>query len=499
MAYLLGIDIGTSTTKAVLFDTNLSQTVAISSGHEYPIHKPQSNYAEQNPDDWWQATIAAVRDVMQQLGAVDIAGIGFSGQMHGTVLLNADKQVIHPAIIWADQRSSAEVTALLEPFADDEFANITGTHPAVGFMGATLLWLKTHRPDIFADTKYVILPKDYVRLQMTGQVHSEPSDAASTALFDIRASQWSRQIIEKVGLPYDIFPPILASADVVGELTAAAAHQLGLKASIPIVTGCADQPAQALGNGLIATGQASVTIGSGGQVFVPLETAKQTDSRLHIFNHAIPNRWYIMGAILSAGLSLRWLRDVTGLQDNKDAYPIFSREAAKVDAGADGLLFLPYLTGERTPHMNPHAKGVFFGLSYHHQRGHLARAVMEGVAFALRQTLQISLELGGQVERVIASGGGLESDVWRQIVADILGLPLHQSILTEQAGIGAALLAGVGVGIYPNFEAACRPLMNYGRISEPNSEHQALYQARYEQFLRLYPLLQSEMEYYEKR
>ncbi|MDQ7025867.1 MAG: xylulokinase [Anaerolineae bacterium] len=499
MAYLLGIDIGTSTTKAVVFDSDSAKTVAVSSGHEYPIHKRQANYAEQNPDDWWQATIAAVRDVMQQLGTVELAGIGFSGQMHGTVLLNADKQVIHPAIIWADQRSSIEVAALLEPFADGEFANITGTNPAVGFMGATLLWLKTHHPTLLNDTKYAILPKDYVRLQMTGQIHSEPSDAASSALFDIRTSQWSRHIIEKVGLPYDIFPPLLSSADVVGELTSEAAQQFGLKAGIPVVAGCADQPAQALGNGLIATGQASVTIGSGGQVFVPLSKVTQTDSRLHIFNHAVPNHWYILGAVLSAGLSLRWLRDVTGLQDNTDAYAILSREAAEVDAGADGLLFLPYLAGERTPHMNPHAKGVFFGLSYHHERGHLARAVMEGVAFALRQTLQISLELGGQVDRVIASGGGLESAVWRQIVADVFGLPLHQSILTEQAGIGAALLAGVGTGIYANFEAACRPLMTYGRVSQPNTGHQALYQTRYEQFLRLYPLLQSEMEYYEKR
>jgi xylulokinase len=306
-------------------------------------------------------------------------------------------------------------------------------------------------------------------------------------------------ILEKEGLSPEIFPPLVPSSAIVGEVTATAAHELGLQAGIAVVAGCADQPAQAIGNGLIASGKASVTIGSGGQVFVPLEILKQTDSRLHIFNHAVPHRWYILGAILSAGLSLRWLRDVTGLHDNKDAYPILSQEAATVPAGAESLLFLPYLSGERTPHLNPHAKGVFFGLTAHHGRGHLARAVMEGVTFALKQALTISLELGGQVNSVIASGGGAESIVWRQIMADVFGLPLHQSHLTEQASIGAALLAGVGVGVYANFEEACQPQMQYGRITKPNPVHQAVYQAHYEQFLRLYPLLKSEMEYYEKR
>jgi xylulokinase len=499
MTYLLGIDIGTSTTKAVLWDAAAAQIVAISTGHEYPIHKPQPNYAEQNPDDWWDATVKAVRDVMQQVGKVNIAGISFSGQMHGVVLLDAAQKPLHPAIIWADQRSNEQVVGLLEIFTPDEFAQITGTLPAVGFMAATLLWLKTHQPELLARTKYVISPKDYVRLKMTGLVHSEPSDAAATALFDIRSGNWSSTILEKTGLPADIFPPIVPSSAVVGELTATAASELGLQVSIPVIAGCADQPAQAIGNGLIAPGKASVTMGSGGQVFVPLENITQTDPRLHIFNHAVPRRWYSLGAILSAGLSLRWLRDVSGLQGNPDAYPILSQEAASVAAGADGLLFLPYLSGERTPHMNPHARGVFFGLSYHHTRGHLARAVMEGVTFALKQALDISLELGGQVEAVIASGGGAESIVWRQIMADIFGLPLYQSHITEQAAVGAALVAGVGAGVYANFGEACQPLMQYGRITEPNRAHQIMYQEPYEQFLRLYPLLKSEMEYYENR
>ena len=493
MALLLGIDIGTSSAKAVLFDADTVQTVAVSNGHEYPIHKPQPDYAEQNPDDWWQAVVAAVRDLIGQVGKVNVAAIGFSGQMHGGVLLDAHKRPLHPAIIWPDQRTPQEVQALLEPFTADEFVAITGTMPSVGFMGVSLLWLQKHRPDVFGQAHYTVFPKDYVRLKMTGQVHGEPSDAVSSALFDVRTRQWSEKIIGAVGLPKRIFPPIVDSAAVVGELQADAAEQLGLSPGIPVVAGCADQAAQLLGNGLIAPGKAAVVIGSGGQVIMPIDNVRRTDKRLHVFNHALPDMWYIMGAILAAGLSLRWLRDVTGLKGVSAAYETLSHEAATTPPGADGLVFLPYLSGERTPHMDPQAKGVFFGLNYHHTRGHLARAVMEGVTFALYQALTISLELGGQVEAVLASGGGAESAVWRQVLADIFGLPLHQTILTEQGSIGAALLAGVGVGMYDSFETACAPLMRYGRLTEPDRQQHQFYRQRYEQFLRLYPLLQTEM------
>lgn len=499
MAYLLGIDIGTSTTKAVLFDSGTAQTVAISNGHEYPIYKPQPHFAEQNPEDWWNAVIAAVRDVIQQAGQVEIAGISFCGQMHGGALLDAQKKPVYPAVIWPDQRSSQEVQRFIDVFGADKFAAITGTLTSVGFFGPTLLWLQKNRPEILAQTQYLLLPKDYIALKMTGEIHSEATDAVATALFDTRGGDWSHEIIEKMRLPEHIFPPIVPSSSVVGKLTSSAANELGLKTGIPVVAGCADQPAQIFGNGIVEPGKALVNVGSGGQVVVLCDAMPQTDKRLHIFNHAVPGQWYILGAILSAGLSLRWLRDVTGLQGNPEAYPQFSREADAVPAGAEGLVFLPYLSGERTPHMNPHAKGVFFGLSYHHTRGHLARAVIEGVIFALKQVLSISLELGGKVETVIASGGAAESPVWRQIMADIFDLPLYQTLLTEKASVGAALLAGVGVGVYRDFAEACHPMMQYGRITEPNPEHQAMYQARYEQFLRLYPLLQPEMEYYEKR
>ncbi|MCK6627015.1 MAG: xylulokinase [Anaerolineae bacterium] len=507
MPLLLGIDIGTSSAKAVLFDPETGQTVA-AAGQEYPLHKPAPDRAEQNPEDWWQATIAIVRRATEQAGRSDVAAISFSGQMHGTVLLDRAGVPLHPAIIWADQRSAAACAKLTAALGPERYAAVAGTLPAVGFQGATLVWLAEHEPALLAHTHQVILPKDYVRLRLTGEIATEVSDAASTGVFDISRQRWATEILAGVGLPETLFPPVLASTAVAGQLTRQAAAKLGLSAGIPVVAGCADQPAQAIGNGLVAPGLAAVTTGSGGQVFVPLQPAKETkgtkenlspsvpsDPRLHVFNHAVPQMWYVLGAILSAGLSLRWLRHVTGLAQAADAYPLLSAEAAAVPPGADGLIFLPYLSGERTPHMDPLARGGFIGLSAYHTRGHLARAVMEGVAFALRQTLEISLSLGGPVERVIAGGGGAESEVWRQIQADVFGLPLQQSLLSEQAGVGAALLAGVGAGLYPDLPTACRQTVRYGPVTPPNPSRQVQYSEMYARFTQLYPRLRKDFHW----
>lgn len=491
MAFLIGIDIGTSSAKAVLFDTDQEKTIAISNGHEYPIHKPAPDRAEQAPEDWWKATVAAIREVTTE--HKDIAGISFSGQMHGTVLLDKDKKPLHPAIIWADQRSAEQVNQLVQPLGKERFASIAGTLPAVGFMGSTLLWLKQNQSELLDKTASVQFPKDYVRLKMTNEVVTEPSEGTGSALFDIQAVDWSDEIIEKAGLPRHIFPKIIPATEVAGTLIQAAADELGLSAGIPVVAGCSDQAATSLGNGLIAPGKAAVSTGTGGQVITMLRQVTATDPRLHVFNHAIPDMWYILGAILSAGLSLRWLRDVTGLNGVPNAYATLSTEASEVAPGADGLIFLPYLSGERTPHMDPYAKGCFIGLSYHHKRGHMARAVMEGVSFALRQALEIALSLGGKADTIIASGGGAESDVWRQIQADVYGIPLQQTLSIEQASVGAALLAGVGVDAYSSFEEACTSVMNYDRITEPIAENVTRYNERYQQFLRLYPLLKDEM------
>jgi xylulokinase len=495
MALLLGIDIGTSSVKALLFDSDNAQTLAFA-GYEYPIYKPTPDRAEQDAKDWWRATINAVQQVITRAGRNDVNAIGLCGQMHGGVLLDKNTQPVCPAIIWADQRSGEECKALIKKIGTERFASIAGTLPAAGFMIATSAWLAKHNPQIIENTHHFLLPKDYVRLQMTDHLATDVSDAAATGAFDISQKQWSSELIKAAeGLPVSVFPPVLESSSIAGYLTAEAAVELGLSPNIPVVTGCADQPAQAIGSGLITTGLASVTTGSGGQVSVPLMPISgiPTDKRLHVFNHAVPGMYYILGAILSAGLALRWLRNLVGLQNESNAYAILSGEAADVPCGADGLIFLPYLSGERTPHMDPFARGCFVGLSYHHGRGHLARAVMEGVSFALRQALEISLSLGGQVESIIAAGGGAESDVWRQIQTDIFGVPLKKSLLAEQTCIGAALLAGVGIQHYASFQDACSHVVKYGKPTEVNSLHQAQYNALYEQYLKLYPQLHNNM------
>jgi xylulokinase len=504
MSLLLGIDIGTSSAKAVVFDADAARIVG-TAAHEYPVLRPAPDRAEQNPDDWWQAVQISTRAALAHAAdagfpADRVAGIGFSGQMHGAVFLGKDHTSTRPAIIWADQRSGREAAGLAERIGPAHYTAIAGTLPAAGFMGATLAWLAAHEPDALRGVRCIVLPKDYVRLKMTGETGTDPSDAAGTGLFDIALRVWSAEIVGAVGISRQFLPTLTASSAVVGGLLAEAADALGLRPGIPVVTGCADQPAQAVGNGLLAPGRASITLGSGGQVFMPVRPQTdgdhfaplKTDPRLHVFNHAAYHTWYILGAILSAGLSLRWLRGITGLEGQADAYATFSREAAPLAPGADGLLFLPYLAGERTPHMDPAARGGFIGLSAAHTRGHLARAVMEGVAFAMRQAFEISLSLGGSASLVIASGGGMESAVWRGIMADVLGVPLQQTAMHEQAGVGAALLAGVGAGVYASLDAACAASVRLGTLTEPDPARHTAYERLYHQFTSLYPRLKSD-------
>ncbi len=495
MTVLLGIDIGTSSAKAVLFNVDSSQIIAVA-GQEYPINHPAPDRAEQDPDDWWRATVSIVRQVTSEAKIDSVAGISFSGQMHGVVMVDQALKPFAPAIIWADQRTGSTVAELIPLFGVEAYAATAGTLPAAGFMAVTLLWLKQHDPALLGRIHKVMLPKDYVRMRMTGEIATDPSDAAATALFNVTTREWASNIINKAGLPADILPAIRASVAVAGYLRADAAAELGLKAGTPIIMGCADQPAQQIGNGLIKPGRGSVTTGSGGQVSIPFVRqpgeALRTDSRLHVLNHAVPDTWYVLGAILSAGLSLRWLRDLVGLRGVADAYPQLSAEAATIPAGADGLIFLPYLSGERTPHMDALARGSFIGLSAHHTRGHLARAVMEGVTFALREALEISRELGVSADTLIAAGGAMESDVWRHIQADVFGLPLQRTLLKEQASVGAALIAGVGVGVYHDFSEACQRTVQYGDITEPDAARHARYDVLYAHFRELYPRLKGD-------
>lgn len=495
MALLLGIDIGTSSAKAVLYDPEM-RTVIAAAGQEYPIHQPMPDRSEQNPEDWWNAAVSVTQRVIAESGRRDVAGIGLCGQMHGVTLVDGAGLPVRPSIIWADQRCGEEVKALVEMIGAARYAQIAGTLPAVGFTAPLLLWLKRHEPESLEHSHALLFPKDYVRLRMTGEIASEPSDAAASGIFAVAESRWADEIIGAAKLPTHILPPLLRSDGLAGHLTKQAADELGLAAGIPVAAGCADQPAQALANGLIAPGKASITVGSGGQVCSPLRMPVNgvlpTDPRLHVFNHAVPQTWYVLGAILSAGLSLRWLRRAVGLEGREDAYALFSQEAAGVAAGSNGLIFLPYLTGERTPHMDGQARGAFIGLTSYHERAHLARAVMEGVSFALRQALELSLALGGGTDVIIMAGGAAESETWRGILADVIGIPLRKSLMREQAGVGAALLGGMAAGVFTDVESASLATAQYSEQTMPNLENQRRYLALYEQFCGLYPLLKGE-------
>lgn len=488
----LGVDIGTSSTKALLMAADTGDVLAIASA-DYPIHNPQPDHAEQDPSDWWQATINTVCEVLSRVDA-DVAGIGFSGQMHGTILLDASQTPLHPAIIWADGRTADTVQTLETRLPLEKSLPITGTRPAAGFMAATLVWLQQNQPHLLDSAAHVLLPKDYVRLKLTGQLATDITDAAGTALFDVQRQQWSDEVIDSYQLPRELFPQVRQSYDVVGELSREAADALGLSAGVPVVAGCADQPAQAFGNGITRPGLASITIGSGGQVFVPLSNA-QTDERLHVFCHATGDL-YALGATLAAGLSLRWLKDTLHTESD-DAFAAFSQAASEVAPGADGLLFLPYLNGERTPHMDADARGAFIGLRFAHTRAHLARAIMEGVAFSLRQAYEICLHTGASPQTLVISGGGAESTVWRQILTDVIGEPLVKSLRREQAALGAAMLSAVGTQYYSatiseGIEAARDIIAQYDNPTLPNPQQAAFYNERYQHFRTFYSRLKDD-------
>ncbi len=487
MACLLGIDLGTTNIKTIVYDAEAARVLAAAE-REHAIHQPQPGWAEQNPADWWAAATATVREAVAAAGIAPdaIAGIGLSGQMHGTVLLGADGAPLRPAIIWADTRSRPQVEALLGA-GIPVLAKIAPGRPAAGFMGPTLRWLAEHEPETLARTRTAVLPKDALRWMLTGEIAAEPSDAASTWLFDVAAGDWSDGLAELCRVERRILPPARGSADVAGGLTPAAAEALGLRPGIPVVHGAADLPAQALGYGLLGPGRALLTVGTGGQVFHPLESPQtDPDLRYYVFNHAAAGRWYAQAAILAAGLALRWLRDLLGAGD----FVRLSTLAEGVPPGAEGLVFLPYLAGERTPHMDPAASGAFVGLRLHHGPGHLARAVMEGVSFALADCLELAAPGAGQI---IASGGATKSPVWRQILADALGRPLALGAGAHHACVGAALLAGVGAGVYPDLAAACAALLPAAETITSDPVRAAFYAERRAIYRGLYGTLREDM------
>jgi len=484
---LIGIDLGTTNTKTIVVDAD-GRTLALAA-REYAVETPRPGWAEQNPATWRQAAIETLKEAVATSGVspAHVAAIGLSGQMHGAVLLDGHGQPVRPAIIWPDQRAAAQVERVYRQVGREQLGRWTANPVAAGFMLVSWLWLVEHEPQTVRDTRQMLLPKDYLRYCLTGAPGSEPSDASSTLLFDTAQRRWCAPLLAEFDIAEAILPPIHHSAEVAGGLTAELAAEVGLHAGTPVIYGGSDQAMQALGNGLIDPGLLSCTIGTGGQLFAPIrEPTYDPELRLHCFCHVLPNRWHLEAGVLTCGLALKWLRDnVVGL-----SYQELADAAATVPPGAEGLLFAPYLAGERTPHMDPHARAAFVGLTLRHGRAHLARAVMEGVVMALRQGLELMLDLGASADRVIASGGATRHPLWLQLQADIFNRPIYRTCSEEAAALGAAMLAGVGVGVYPDAAVACRRTVRWHEQAiTPDAERAATYDALYRRFCQLYPRL----------
>lgn len=501
---LLGIDLGTSGVKAALFAGHDGQVLA-SAFVEYPLFHPQPGWAEQNPEDWWQATITAVRACLQQgeqrgMYPQDVCGLGLSGQMHGVVLLDANSQVLRPCIIWADQRSDEQCQWITERVGLAKLIEYTSNPALPGFSAPKVLWVRDHEPEIFARARLLLLPKDYIRYRLTGQAALEISDAAGTCLLDVKRGGWSHELLDAIGIDPMLLPPVIAAEEIAGTITPEAATLTGLPVGIPVAGGGADNACGAVGNGVVQSGLALVSIGTSGVVLAHAN-APQVDTsgpvpKVHTFNHAVPRAWYLMGVTQSAGLSLRWLRDNLGGSERTleywtglDAYELLSKEAAQAPVGSSGLFFLPYLQGERTPHLDAYARGGWIGLSSIHDRRHLIRSVLEGVAFSLKDCFTILSEQGLRIEQVRVTGGGAKSAIWRQIIADILNIELVTTNAQEGPAFGAALLAGVASGMYRSIQQACERTVQPVEQTVPDPTCVTLYARAYETYRALYPAL----------
>ncbi len=497
MALLLGIDIGTSGTKAIAVDE--SGKLVASASADYELLTPLPLWAEQRPRDWWAATCQVCREIVAQVGSENISSIGLSGQMHGLVMLDQNGQVLRDAILWCDQRTQAQCDQITSRVGRETLVNETANPVLTGFTAPKILWVRQHEPEIAARATMHLLPKDYVRFELTGEYATEVSDASGTSLLNVAERKWSEKVCSALDIALDTLPRVYESFEVSGRISSQGALATGLKEGTPVVGGGGDQAAGAVGNGIVRSGIISVASGTSGVVFAFADTPTvDPQLRMHTFCHAVPNKWHVMGVMLSAGGSLRWYRDafchpekvVAGLT-GVDPYEIITREAAQAPAGAEGLLFLPYLTGERTPHPDPLARGAFVGLTVRHTKAHLARAVLEGVAFGLRDSLEIMKSMGISIGNARASGGGAKSEVWRGIQADVFGLPLSTIAIDEGPALGAALLAGVGVGLYSSVEEACDAVVKTQPAARVNEENAAIYDRLYASYGELYPALKN--------
>jgi xylulokinase len=486
--YFLGIDVSTTGSKALLIDAAGAVVATASAPHT--LQTPRPLWSEQNPEEWWTASCAAIRKVLSEAGAGgdSVAAVGLTGQMHGLVLLDADGKVLRPAILWNDQRTGAQCDEIRTRLGKGRLIQITGNDALTGFTAPKILWVQENEPAVYAKARHILLPKDYLRYRLTGGYAMDKADGSGTILFDLKKRNWSPELLSALDIPAQWLPPTYEGPEFTGVVSPLAAAETGLKVGTPVAAGGGDQAAQAVGVGAVEPGIIALTLGTSGVVFATTPTALiEPEGRLHAFCHAVPGRWHFMGVMLSAAGSLQWYRDTVAPEMDFDS---LLKEAEAVSAGSEGLQFLPYLSGERTPHPDPLARGAWIGLTLRHTRGHLTRAVLEGVAYGLKDGFGLMRDAGlGDSRQVRVSGGGAKSALWRQILASVLESELVTVNTTEGAAFGAALLAGVGAGAWADVPSACKAAVHVTGSTKPDPTQVQAYQAQYPVFRALYPAL----------
>ena len=468
------------------------RVVSSATEEHQPFDSPQIGWAEQHPEDWWRASCIAVRKAIASanLGAEEIACVGFSGQMHGAVMLNEQGSVVRPALIWCDVRTEKQCRDLTAKIGHERLIQLTCNPALANFTLTKLLWVRENEPENWKRVRAVMLPKDYVRLRLTGERATDMADASGTLLLDVAHRRWSREMLQAAEIDEKSLPALYESPDVCGRVSSKGAAETSLRVGTPVVAGAGDQAAGAAGMGIVAAGTVSATIGTSGVVLAATDRpALDPRGRVHTFCHAIPGRWHVMGVTQAAGLSLRWFRDTfaTNSSGARESYDQLTAEAAKIPPGSDGLLWTPYLMGERTPHLDSNARGALVGLTASHTRAHVVRAILEGVAFSLRDTFTLFREMNVPVTTIRLGGGGARSPLWRQIQADVYGHAVEIVEAQEGAAYGAALLAGVGVGLWPTVDAACAVTVRVASRVNPQPAAVAVLNASYSAFRRVYP------------
>ena len=492
--YYIGLDVGTSSVKALLVSQN--GEVVRSATPEYPFQTPKPMWAETDPDVWWDATQQAIRTLLEEVNPEEIAAVGLTGQMHGMVALDGKGQVLRPCIMWNDQRSYQECEEITSKVGKSEVLKITGNPVLAGFTAPKILWVQKNEPEVFSAIDKIVLPKDYVRYKLSSEFFTDVSDASGTSLLDVGSRSWSPEMLDALGWSGQWMPEVTESTEATAKVSAEASASTGLPVGIPIIAGGGDQAAQAVGCGIVREGLVSATLGTSGVVFAQSDEYRvEPEGKLHAFCHAVPGKWHLMGVMLSAAGSFQWYKNQLGSEEQKsedaggpNAYDSLTAGAESVPAGSEGLIFLPYLSGERTPHPDPHARGCFIGLSVRHEKRHLTRAVLEGVTFGLNDSLELMRGLGVNPEEIILSGGGTRSALWKQMLADVFSSRCSMVNALEGAAYGAAVLAAVGCGDHSSVESACDEWIRQTEVVEPGPEGGS-YEKFYSIYRSLYPSL----------